>query len=47
MGERAEEFDVVVVGAGVSGLYALHHFRELGFRVHVIEAGDGVGGTWY
>jgi cyclohexanone monooxygenase len=41
------EFDVVVVGAGVSGMYALHHFRELGFSVHVIEAGDGVGGTWY
>ena len=44
---RAEQFDVVVVGAGVSGLYALHHFRELGFTVHVVEAGDGVGGTWY
>jgi cation diffusion facilitator CzcD-associated flavoprotein CzcO len=38
------EFDVVVVGAGLSGMYALHHFRELGFSVHVIEAGDGVGG---
>src|SRR6478752_9324420 len=41
------QFDVVVVGAGVSGLYALHHFRELGFTVHVVEAGAGVGGTWY
>ena len=47
MSDRTVEFDVVVVGAGVSGLYALHHFRELGFTVHVIEAGDGVGGTWY
>jgi cyclohexanone monooxygenase len=45
--DRPQEFDVVVVGAGLSGMYALHHFRELGFRVHVIEAGDGVGGTWY
>jgi cyclohexanone monooxygenase len=43
----AQEFDVVVVGAGISGMYALHHFRELGFTVHVVEAGDGVGGTWY
>jgi cyclohexanone monooxygenase len=42
-----EEFDAVIVGAGVSGLYALHHLRELGFSAHVIEAGDGVGGTWY
>ena len=41
------QFDVVVVGAGVSGLYVLHHFRELGFTVHVVEAGEGVGGTWY
>jgi len=47
MSDITQEFDVVVVGAGVSGLYALHHFREHGFRVHVIEAGDGVGGTWY
>ncbi len=42
-----QEFDAVIVGAGVSGLYALHHLRELGFTAHVIEAGDGVGGTWY
>jgi cyclohexanone monooxygenase len=42
-----QQFDVVVVGAGLSGMYALHHYRELGFTVHVIEAGDGVGGTWY
>ena len=47
MSDSAVEFDVVVVGAGVSGLYALHHLRELGFTAHVIEAGDGVGGTWY
>jgi cyclohexanone monooxygenase len=41
------EFDAVIVGAGVSGLYALHHLRELGFTAHVIEAGEGVGGTWF
>jgi cyclohexanone monooxygenase len=42
-----QEFDAVIVGAGVSGLYALQHLRELGFTARVIEAGDGVGGTWY
>ena len=31
----------------IAGLYALHHLRELGFSVRVLEAGDGVGGTWY
>jgi cation diffusion facilitator CzcD-associated flavoprotein CzcO len=41
------EFDALIVGAGLSGIYALHHLRELGFAAHVVEAGDGVGGTWY
>ncbi|MGW5575090.1 flavin-containing monooxygenase [Nocardia thailandica] len=39
--------DVVVVGAGIAGLYALHRFRSRGLRVRVFEAGDGVGGVWY
>ena len=38
--------DVIVVGAGFSGLYALHHLRELGLRVQVLEKESGVGGTW-
>ena len=46
MAER-REVDVVVVGAGMAGLCALHHFRELGFSTVVLEAGGGVGGTWY
>jgi cyclohexanone monooxygenase len=41
------EADVVVVGAGMSGLYALKVLREQGLRVVVLEKGDGVGGTWY
>ena len=41
-------YDAVVVGAGFSGLYMLHHARDvLGLRARVYEAGDGVGGTWY
>jgi cation diffusion facilitator CzcD-associated flavoprotein CzcO len=39
--------DVVVVGAGFAGLYALHRLREIGLRVRVLEAGRGVGGTWF
>lgn len=39
--------DVVVVGAGFSGLYALHRMRELGYTATLVEAGDDVGGTWY
>ncbi len=40
-------FDVVIVGAGFAGLYMLHRARGLGMRALVIEAADGVGGTWY
>lgn len=39
--------DVVVVGAGFSGLYLLHKLRGLGLRVKVFEQGGDVGGTWY
>ncbi|GAB2631868.1 NAD(P)/FAD-dependent oxidoreductase [Prescottella soli] len=39
--------DVVVVGAGFAGLYALHSLRQRGVSVRLFEAGDGVGGTWY
>ncbi len=47
-GERAERsVDVVVVGAGFGGMYALHRLRSLGFEVQVFEGGTGVGGTWY
>ena len=39
--------DVVVVGAGFAGLYALYRFRAQGLSVRVYEAGSDVGGTWY
>jgi len=47
--ERSEalDFDAIVVGAGISGLYQLHLLRQLGMRVRVFETGTGVGGTWY
>jgi cation diffusion facilitator CzcD-associated flavoprotein CzcO len=41
------EFDVVVVGAGFSGLYLLHRLRSMGFSVMLFEAGKDLGGTWY
>ena len=43
----ALDFDVIVSGAGMSGLYQLYRLRALGLRVRVLEAGTGVGGTWY
>jgi cation diffusion facilitator CzcD-associated flavoprotein CzcO len=41
------DFDAVVVGAGVSGLYQLYELRQLGLKARVFETGTGVGGTWY
>ncbi len=41
------DFDVVVVGAGFSGLYLLHRLRRAGYSTIVLEAAGGVGGTWY
>ena len=43
----SRQYDVVVVGAGFSGLYLLHLLRGFGCSVRVLEAGTGVGGTWY
>ena len=45
--ETGLDFDAIVIGAGVAGLYQLYKLRELGLRVRVFEAGSGVGGTWY
>ena len=45
--ETGIECDVVVVGAGFGGLYALHKLREIGLSVRGLEAAPDVGGTWY
>ena len=41
------DYDAIVIGAGIAGLYQLYKLRELGLNVRVFEAGTGVGGTWY
>jgi cation diffusion facilitator CzcD-associated flavoprotein CzcO len=43
----ATDVDVLVVGAGITGIYQLYRAREAGFSVRLLEAGGGVGGTWY
>jgi cation diffusion facilitator CzcD-associated flavoprotein CzcO len=44
---HGDHFDAVVIGAGFGGLYALYRLRKEGLRVVVIEAGEGIGGTWF
>jgi cyclohexanone monooxygenase len=41
------DLDVVVVGAGFAGIYAVHAFRTAGLTVRAFEAGGGIGGTWF
>ena len=41
------DFDVLIIGGGVAGLYLLYRLRGLGLSVLAFEAGPNVGGTWY
>ena len=43
--KNVENVDIVIIGAGFSGMYAIHRLRN--YKVVCLEAGAGVGGTWY
>jgi cation diffusion facilitator CzcD-associated flavoprotein CzcO len=45
--EGTPDTDVLIIGAGITGIYQLYRALESGFSARLIEAGDGVGGTWY
>jgi cation diffusion facilitator CzcD-associated flavoprotein CzcO len=45
--DETEKFDAIVIGSGVTGLYALYRMRQLGFSVRAFDDASGVGGTWY
>lgn len=45
--DATTQLDVLVIGAGIAGMYSLYRLRQLGFNVRAYEAGSGVGGTWY
>jgi len=47
MVEKMDQFDAIIIGAGVTGLYSLYRLRKLGFSVRAFEEGGGVGGTWF
>ncbi|MFI5032198.1 MAG: flavin-containing monooxygenase [Reyranellales bacterium] len=46
-GQLPRQLDVVIVGAGLAGLYAIHRLRKIGLKARAYEAGSGVGGTWF
>lgn len=41
------DYDVLIIGAGLSGIYSIYQMRQLGLRAKVLEAGGDVGGTWF
>lgn len=44
-----QTYDVLIIGAGLSGLCSLYHLRQRhpDWRVKIIDAAPDVGGTWY
>lgn len=42
-----QDHDAIIIGAGAAGLYELYLLRQRGVRARILEAGSGVGGTWY
>lgn len=47
VGIKAPEYDALVIGAGVCGIYMAYRLNELGMRFTVIERASDVGGTWH
>ena len=47
MDDNVKHYDAIVVGAGFAGIYQLHRLREMGMTARVLEAGSGIGGTWF
>ncbi len=44
---ETEHHDAVIIGAGVSGMYALHHLRGMGLSVRAYDGAPRIGGTWW
>ena len=45
--DQGEQYDAIVIGAGISGIFMLYRLRELGMTTRAFESGTNVGGTWY
>jgi cation diffusion facilitator CzcD-associated flavoprotein CzcO len=45
--DQIAQYDAIVIGAGISGMFMLYRLRQLGLTACVFEAGTDIGGTWY
>jgi len=46
-GERKTHYEVIVVGAGVAGIYQIKRLVDLGIDATVLDSAADLGGTWY
>ncbi|KAF2794066.1 FAD/NAD(P)-binding domain-containing protein [Melanomma pulvis-pyrius CBS 109.77] len=46
-GHTVQQYDVIIIGAGFSGIANLHRLRGDGLKCHIFEAGTDFGGVWY
>jgi cation diffusion facilitator CzcD-associated flavoprotein CzcO len=46
-GKTKTHYEVIVIGAGVAGIYQIKLLADLGVDATVLDAGGGLGGTWY
>ena len=44
---KVPDYDVLCIGAGLSGIYTTYRLRELGLHGKILEAGSAEGGTWF
>ena len=44
---KKDSLDVIVIGAGIAGLYLIKKFQEIGCTIKVFETGNDLGGTWF
>jgi len=41
------DYEVVIIGAGVGGIYQIKRLIDLGVNATILEGDDDLGGTWY
>lgn len=41
------DYEVIVIGAGVAGIYQIKRLADLGISATVLDTADDLGGTWY
>src|SRR5579863_8092654 len=47
IGKSKSHYEVIVIGAGVAGIYQIKRLADLGIKATVLELAGDLGGTWY